>query len=339
MVKKLVESTTGAVALRYLSYMDLKKGSSLREKFSLSQEQCVAYKRAVDHPTYRTLLVSIGNEPVAVILISRKGNQAIIHALQERIKDSLTDTVYGRIADFLSVDWVIAHFDTEDEGKEFGQRWGRRHYRGDLMSPIGRKPLVLDSKGMHISGMRFLDLSREDLRKLDEKLVEQVRDLCETEMHNDARLDQVGNLPYGASDEYHGPSSGINSRLNNSRVRHFVIYDPSNRQIAGVASVENINPECSKHHRFLGLTVAPDYQKNGLGRLLLQFAMSRICRLATDVSIGLHDTNTRLRELIERHGAFKQEYVERGACRLINGYYKRSSNATEEFLIPVEELY
>jgi len=339
MVKKHVESTTGAVVLRYLAYADLKKGSSLREKFSLSQEQCVAYKRAVDHPTCRTLLVEIGGEPVAVILISRSGNQAIIHALQERIKGVLTDTMYGRIADFLSVDWMIAHFDTEDEGKDFGQRWGRRHYCGDLTSAGGRTPLVLDSKGMHISGLRFLDLSREDLRKLDEKLVLQVRELCEDEMHNDARLDQVGNLPYGASDEYHGPSSGINSRLNNSRVRHFVVYDPSNRQIAGVASVENINPECSKHHRFLGLTVAPEYQNGGIGRLLLQFSMSRISRLATDVNIGIHDTNLRMRDLIERHGAFKLDYVERGACRLINGYYKRSIKATEEFLIPVEELY
>lgn len=338
MVRKHVELSPSKIVIRYLADADLYPAMPFAQKFATTPERRRIYKMLVTRKDTQPLVISNEGHPIAFVLAKRDRKHANVLAMEELMLGTLDKTMAGRIADFLTVDYLVCTFQDFEQAELFGNVYGLVGYQCDMTHPDLRKGLPLSKIGDHpTEPLRFSMISPNQFDIYPSELLVSMTKLGLAGMHEELYHDEMN--VYGRvfeQSEDNGLYKWFKRQLKDNRKRHAVVWHRTDRKIVGLVSLETVDPFSGKDVVVRGLSIAPEYRGYGYGKLLLRYAMSHLDVRATNVTVDILHGNIASRKIFEGTGYFNVTQVDRGSPRLVNGYYKRTNAAGNEYFLNEE---
>lgn len=339
MVRRYIDKPQSKIVIRYLSDADLHVTMPFAVKFVTTPERRRIYKELIARRDTQPLVVSSEGHPIAFLLVKRARKHATVLVMEELMVGTFDKILAGRIADFLTVDYLVCSFQDFEEAETFGTAYGLVGYKCDVTHPDIFKGIGLDKMGNHpTEPLRFSTITSNMFDTYPKELLRSMTRLGVAGIYEE--------LHYDTMDIYGIPLEGaveselyrwFKRRLMESRKQHAVVWHVDDRKIVGMVSFETQNPFTGKEVVIRGLTIAPEYRNRGYGKLLLRYAMLHVDARATDITVDILHANIASRRIFEGTGYFNVTQVDRGTPRLINGYYKRSISDTEAYFIDSAE--
>ena len=135
MVRKHVEMSPSNVTISYLSDGDLYPAMPFAIKFATTPERHRIYKELVVRRDSQPLVISSEGHPIAFVLVKCERKHAVVLAMEELMLGTLDRTLSGRIADFLTVDYLVCTFQDFGQAELFGNVYGLVGYKCDMSHP------------------------------------------------------------------------------------------------------------------------------------------------------------------------------------------------------------
>ena len=335
MVRKHIELSPTNVTIHYLSDGDLFPAMPFARKFATTPERRRIYKELVVRRDAQPLVISSEGHPIAFMLVKRERKHATVLAMEELMLGTLDRTLSGRVADFLTVDYLVCTFQDFEQAELFGNVYGLVGYKCDLSHPAVYKGLDLDRLGNHPDEpLRFSMVTPNQFDIYPAELLKSMTKLGLAGMHEELYHDEMN--VYGQvfeQSEDNGLYKWFKRQLKDNRKRHAVVWHVTDRKIVGMVSLETQDPFTGKAVVIRGLSIAPEYRGRGYGKLILRYAMSHLDARAIDVTVDIFHGNEACRKIFEGMGCFQITQVDRGSPRLVNGYYKRTGAACVEYFL------
>ena len=327
MVRKHEEIMPEGLEIRYLSVVDLKQGMPFQQKFAFTPQRRAAVRKLMEQKALQHIVVSLQGHPIAYLAVEQVRFHAYIFIFEETMPGTIDNTMFGRIADFLAVEWLINKVTSNNGAFDaWGERDGMRTHRADSDSPHFRRGIPLDVNGVHLeTGLKFVYHNRpirdvmnaEERRALMPLILEGIRDEAgydQLAVHMRTILAQSGGELENA----------VKKVFRDARFSTALIYDSEGMKIVGAMFLRNNDPFCGKEYLVNGMVIAKEYRGLGYGRMLLDFAMAQLDSRCKQLTAEMFTTNLASRSLFEKHPAFSFVSRERAQSRLVNGYYRRT---------------
>lgn len=330
MVRKHEEIIPEGLEIRYLSLVDLKQGMPFQQKFAFTPERRAALRSVLEHRGLQHVVVSLQGHPIAFLCVEQVRFHAYIHIFEETMVGAVDKAMFGRIADFLAVEWLINKIKSDDPVFDaWGERDGHRAYRATVLPAEERKPFPLTAEGIDVkTGLKFVYHNRaiRDVMELEERraltafITEGIREEAsydQLNIHMRTLLSQSGGEVENA----------VKKAFRDSRICTALIYDTEGMKLVGQMFLRNTDPFSGKEYLVNGMLIAKEYRGLGYGRMLLDFAMANVDSRCRELNAEVFSSNTASRSLFENHPAFSFVSRERAQSRLVNGYYRRTGSS------------
>ena len=326
MVRKHEEVTPEGLEIRYVSVADLKQGMPFQQKFAFTPERRQAVRRLMEHKALQHIVVSLQGHPIAYLAIEQIRFHAYITVFEETMPGTVDNAMFGRIADFLAVEWLINNVGSDQAFDAWGERDGQRCYKATAESSDFRRGVALDPNGMHIpTGLKFVYHTRpiRDVMDIDQRreLMPLVLEGMRDEAGHDALHVGLRTLLASAGGEL---ENVVKKVFRDARFCTALIYDSEGMKVVGLMFLRNNDPFNGKEYSINGMVIAKEYRGLGYGRMLLDFAMANLDSRCRVLKAEAYTTNLASRSLFEKHPAFSFVSRERAQSRLVNGYYRRT---------------
>ena len=326
MVRKHEEIMPEGLEIRYVSVVDLKQSMPFQQKFAFTPERRQAVRRLMEHKALQHIVVSLQGHPIAYLAVEQIRFHAYIFVFEETMPGTVDNAMFGRIADFLAVEWLINSVGADQAFDAWGERDGQRYFSASSESPEFRRGILLDANGVHIpTGLKFVYHTRpirdvmdvEQRRELMSLIMEGIRD----EAGHDALCVGLRTMLAGAGGEL---ENVVKKAFRDGRLCSALIYDSEGMKAVGHMFLRNNDPFNGKEYRINGMVIAKGYRGLGYGRMLLDFAMANLDSRCRQLKAEVYTSNQASRSLFEKHPAFSFLSRERAQSRLVNGYYRRT---------------
>lgn len=342
MVRKHVELAPDGLEIRYLSANDLKQGMPFQQKFAFTPQRRAALRNVLEHKGLQHVVISLQGHPVAFLIVEQIRFHAYITIFEETMLGTIDNAMFGRVADFLAVEWLINTVKSDDKAFDaWGERDGHRMYIANAEHASFRRGIPLDANGVHVkTGLKFVYLNRPVRDELDIDQRRELAELVATGIRDEASYDQLGihmrTLLVQSGGEV---ENAVKKAFRDARFCTALIYDSEGMKVVGAMFLRNSDPFNGKEYLVNGMVIAKEYRGLGYGRMLLDFAMASLDSRCRELKAEVFTSNLASRTMFEKHPAFSFVSRERAQSRLVNGYYRRTgTNALTHFhseLVPV----
>jgi ribosomal protein S18 acetylase RimI-like enzyme len=329
MVRKHEEVMPEGLEIRYVSVADLKQGMPFQQKFAFTPERRTALRRLMEHKGLQHIVVALQGHPIAYLAVEQVRFHAYITVFEETMPGTIDNPMFGRIADFLAVEWLINSVSSSEGAFDaWGERDGQRCYSATTECPDFRRGIPLDANGVHTpTGLKFVYLTRPIRDELDIEQRRELMPLILQGIRDEAGHDElVVHLRTMLAQSGGELENVVKKTFRDARFCTALIYDSEGMKIVGQMFLRNNDPFNGKEYLVNGMVIAKEYRGLGYGRMLLDFAMANLDSRCRILKAEVFSSNIVSRSLFEKHPAFSFVSRERAQSRLVNGYYRRTGS-------------
>ena len=330
MVRKHEEIIPEGLEIRYLSVTDLKQGMPFQQKFAFTPQRRAALRNVLEHKGLQNIIVSLQGHPIAFLSVGQVRFHAYIHVFEETMPGTIDNAMFGRIADFLAVEWMIKTIWNDDPKFDaWGERDGMRSYQANLPAPEERPAFPLTANGVHTkTGLKFVYLNRSIRDSFELEQRRELMTLVADSIREEASFDQLNVHMRTLLAQSGGEvENAVKKTFRDSRICTALVYDSEGMKIVGAMFLRNVDPFSGKEYLVNGMFIAKEYRDLGYGRMLLDFALANVDSRCRELKAEVISGNIPSRSLFEKHPAFSFVSRERAQSRLVNGYYRRTGSS------------